>query len=97
QTCALPIYPPLDHLVEGLGAQLGAQAVEGVVAEDLPPGPLGRAGALAGADEQHELGAGHRAEQPLDERGAEEAGAAGDGDAPAVEGLRYHAPVSTIW
>ena len=52
---------------------------------------------LAGPDEQHQLAAGHRPQQPLDERGAEEAGAAGDGDALAVESLGDHRRLSTIW
>ena len=37
--------------------------------------------------EQHELAAGHRAQQPLDQGGAEEAGGAGDGDALAGQRL----------
>jgi hypothetical protein len=89
--------PAPDHLVERRRAHLPAQAVEGVVAEDLPAGPLGDRGPLAGADEQHELAARHRPQQPFDQRGAEEAGAAGDGDAAAVECLGDHAHLSTIW
>jgi hypothetical protein len=88
---------PPGHLVVEPVAELPAQRVEGVVAEDLALGPLGDARPLARADEQHQLAAGHRAQQPLDERGAEEAGAAGDGDALAVEGLGDHADLSTIW
>jgi len=40
---------------------------------------------LAGAGQQHQLATGHAAEQALHERRAEEAGAAGDGDALSVE------------
>jgi hypothetical protein len=89
--------PPGHHLVERRRAQLGAQAVEGVVTEHLAPGPLGGRGPLARPDQQHELAAGHRPQQPLDQGGAEEAGPAGDGDALAVECLGDHAHLSTIW
>jgi hypothetical protein len=88
--------PPGDLVVEPV-AQLPAQPVEGVVAEDLAPGPLGDARALARADQQHQLAPRHRPQQPLDQGGAEEPGAAGDGDALAVEGLGDHANLSTIW
>ena len=38
---AIDLHPPGDQLVElGLAADLGAQPVEAVVAEDLPLGPL---------------------------------------------------------
>ena len=59
---------------------LGAQPVERVVLEDLAFGASCGAGSLAVADEQHELAVGDRAQQPLDERGADESGRAGDGD-----------------
>ena len=49
--------------------------------------------AAAGPDEQHELAVGHRPQQPLDQRGAEEAGRAGDGDALAGQGLGDHGVV----
>jgi hypothetical protein len=89
--------PPVDGRVERVLAQVGTQAVEGVVVEDLALGPLRDGRSLAGADEQHELAAWHRAHQPLDQRGAEEAGATGDGDALAVESLGDHRVLSTIW
>ena len=48
-------------------------------------------GGAAGADEQHELAVGDGPEQALDERGAEEAGGAGDRDALAAQRLPDHA------
>ncbi len=90
-------HPALHHLVEGGRAQLVAQAVEGVVAEDLAPRPLEHRRALPRAHQQHQLAAGHRAQQPLDQRGAQEAGPTGDGDAAAVECLGDHVHLSTIW
>ena len=89
---------PLGHQRgEAVLAVLLAEPVEGVVAEDLPLGPLLDGGPAARADEQHELAVGHAAQQPLDERGAEEAGAAGDGDALAGELLGDHGTLSTRW
>ena len=57
-----------------------SEPVERVVLEDLPFGALCRRGALAVSDEQDQLAAGDRAQQSLDERGADESGGAGDGD-----------------
>ncbi len=71
---------PVGHRRVEIGAVLGAQAVEGVVLEDLLAGALGRGRALAVADQQHEVAVGHAAQQPLDERRPDESGAAGDGD-----------------
>src|SRR3546814_172305 len=83
---------PLGHQSgEAVLAVLLAQPVEGVVAEDLPLGPLLDGGAPARTDQQDELAAGHGAQKPLDERGAEEASAPGDRDALAVEALGDHA------
>ncbi len=71
---------PAGHRRVEVGAVLGAEAVEGVVLEDLLAGPLGGGRALAVADQQHEVAVGHAAQQSLDEGGADESGAAGDGD-----------------
>ena len=86
-----------NHRGEAVLAELLAQAVEGVVAEDLPLGALLDGGAAAGPDEQHELAAGDAPEQPLDQRGAEEPRAPRDRDARAVQPVRDHPPLSTIW
>ena len=54
------------------------------------------AAAAAGPDEQDELAVGHPPQQPLDERGAEEPGGTGDGDAlagqlaPRSRAVVYH-------
>jgi hypothetical protein len=61
------------------------EAVEGIVAEDLAVGPAGGVRAPPGADQEDELAARGRAQEAFDQRGAEEAGAPGDGDALAVE------------
>ena len=90
--------PAGHHLLErASAAEVVAQTVEAVVPEDLPVGPLLHGALASGPDEQHELAVGHRAQQPLDERGAEEAGGAGDGDALAGEVVADHAGLSTIW
>ena len=67
-------------------AELGAEAVEGVVLEDLPLDPLRRPSCACPARTSSTSSqSGHAAQQPLDQRGADEAGAAGDGDALASE------------
>ena len=48
---------------------------------------------LPGPDEEHDLAARHRPEQPLEHGGAEEPGRAGDEDPLAVEGLGDHGPL----
>ena len=78
-------------------AQLGAQAVERVVADDLALDALGRRRPPAGPHEQDELAVGHGPQQPLDQRGADEAGRPGDGDARAGECLGDHGELLTIW
>ena len=74
---------------------LGAQAVEGVVLEQLALHPPGRRRALAVAHQQHELAVGHRTQQSLDQRRADEAGRPGDGDAFAGERLGDHDDMSS--
>ena len=73
---------PAGHVGEVVASflALGPQPVEGVVLEDLAFGAPSGAGALAVADEQDQFAVGDRSEQPLDERGADEPGRAGDGD-----------------
>jgi hypothetical protein len=82
-------HPAGDHLVEA-AAELGPQPVERVVLEDLLAGTLGGGGATAAADQQEQLAVGDAAQQPLDQRGADEAGRSGDGDAFARERLGDH-------
>ena len=82
-------YPTGDRAVEVLTV-LRAETIERVVLEDLPLCPAGGGGAFAVADQQHEFAIGNRAEQPLDERGADEPGRAGDGDAFLRERLGDH-------
>ena len=67
-----------------------AEAVERVVLEDLALGALGGRRALAVAYEQDEFAVGDRTQQPLDERGADEARGAGDGDLLPREFLGDH-------
>ena len=86
---AIVVQPPGDLLVEAV-AELAAQPVEAVVAEDLARGALGRRWPSARADEHDDLAVGHAAQQALDERRAEEARRAGDGDAPAGELVGDH-------
>ena len=61
-------------------AQLAAQSIERVVAEDLAGDAVAGA-ASSGAHDEHQLAVGHGAQESLDERGAEEAGRARDRDA----------------
>ena len=72
--------------VEGV-AELGAQLVEAVVAQDLALGPLRRRRAPGGAHQDRDAAVGHGPQQPLDEGGAEEAGRPGDQDALAGQEL----------
>ena len=74
------------HFVEGSAAELAAQPFECVVAQDLAGDPVSGAPAASTHDE-HELAVGHRAQQSLDERGAEEARRTRDRDAFAGEAL----------
>ena len=71
-------------------AELVAQAVEAVVLEDLPLGPLVDGALAAGADEQHELAVRARRAAAVRRARCREAGAAGDGDALAGERLGDH-------
>ena len=81
-------------VVEG-GAVLGAQAVEGVVLEQLALDAAGRRRALAVAHQQDELAPGHAAQQPFDQRRADEPRRPGDGDPFAGERLGDHAHMSS--
>ena len=82
--------PARGHRVEAVAAELAAQPVECVVLEDLPADPLVDARALARSDQQHEPAVGHAAQQPLDQRRADETRAPGDGDALARQLLGDH-------
>ena len=82
------------HLVERLG-RVGcgvgvAQPVEGVVLQQLLLDPLRCGRALTVADQEDQFAPGHAAQKSLDERGADEPGRAGDGDALASERLGDH-------
>ena len=78
-----------DLVVERV-AELGAQVVEGVVADDLLLHPLVRGRAPAGTDHEHQLAPGNRPDEPLDEGGADEPGRTGDGDPSPRERLGDH-------
>jgi TetR/AcrR family transcriptional regulator len=85
--------PPVHQRGEAVLAQLVAEAIEGVVAEDLALGPLLDGGLAARPDQQDELAVRDAAHEPLDQGRPEEAGAAGDGDALAGELLGDHGTV----
>jgi hypothetical protein len=98
-------HAPVEHRREVVAVR-GAQRVERVVLEDLAVRPLLHGRAPAGPQQQHDVRVGHRSQQPFEQRGAEEAGCAGHGDAPAPEGLgdagdaargRGHPLLSTSW
>ena len=81
---------PRRHLGEAVGSELAAQPVEAVVAQHLAlQAPLG-GGAATVADQQRELHVGHAAQQSLDQRGADEAGRAGDEDPRAGQTVDDH-------
>ena len=86
-----------DQLVEPVLAELGAQTVEGVVAEDLPPRTLGDRRPPPGPDEQHQLAAGHGAQEPLDQGGAEEPGPARSRRCACRPGDRRSRTISTTF
>jgi hypothetical protein len=71
--------PPLDLGLEAF-AELGPQAVEAVVAQDLPPCAVGRRQPLTRSHEYDDLAVGHTAQQALDEGGPKEAGCPSDGN-----------------
>ncbi len=74
---------PAVHLGREAVPELGAEPVEAVVPEDLAAHPVGRA-PPSRADQQGHLAIRDGPQQALGEGGAEEAGRAGDGDAPAA-------------
>ncbi len=69
---------PGGHLVVEPVAVLLAQAVEAVVLQDLPGGPLHRGRPPTGADEQDHPGVGNGAEEPFDQGRSQEPGGTGD-------------------
>ncbi len=90
-------HQPASHLFVEPVAQLRPQAVEGVVLQHFAAHPVG--GPPATRPHQNPEGAArHLAQQPLDERRAEEAGGAAEDDPLPVEGFGDHAVLlSTIW
>jgi len=74
-------------------AELGPQAIEAVVAQDLPLQAVGGAGPPAGPDEDGDLAVGDGSEQPLDQRRAEKAGGASHCDALALRASPITAPL----
>jgi hypothetical protein len=79
-----------------------AEAVEGVVLEQLALDALGRRRPPAATNEEHQLAVGHAAEQALDERCSDESGRPSDGDSRVRERLSDHrlqvlARFSTKW
>ena len=80
-----------------LAAQVGAEAIEGVVLQHLALDALRRGRPLAGPHEQDHLAVGGRSQQSLHERGADEAGRSGHGDALAGEGFGDHATLPTTF
>src|SRR5579875_537176 len=81
---------PSRHLVVESLAELGAQAVEAVVPQDLATEALGRVGPAPRADEEEELAPGDGAKESLDEGRPEEARRTGDRDAPPGEPISDH-------
>ena len=79
---------PGGHLVVEAVPELCAQAVEAVVLEDLPGGPLhrGRRGG-PGRIRRTTSAVGDGAQEPLDQGRAEEPGGAGDEEPPAGQGV----------
>ena len=71
-------------------AQLTAESVEAVVAQDFSPRALSGPLVLAGPDDHDYLASGHAAKQPLDERCSEKARRPGHGDSPAGELVADH-------
>ena len=87
---------PGGHLLEGVLAEFGAEAVEGVVVEDVTAdAPFGAS--TPGPDDEDELAVRDGAEESFDEGGAEEASASGDGDAASGQRFGDHGPLSTRW
>ncbi len=91
------LHPPGGHLGEALAAELGAEAIEGVVLQHLALDALRGARPLAGPHEQDDLAAGGGSQQSLHQRGPDEAGRAGHGDALAGEGFGDHGTLPTTF
>ena len=89
-------YPVGGHLVEGLVPEVLPEAIEGVVAEDVPVDPaLGPPPARS--DDENEVAVGHGAQQSLHQGCAEEACAARDGNAAPSQGFSNHDTLFTRW
>ena len=90
---------PVGHLVVGLAgvglAALLAELAEGVVAQHVAL-HAGRRAPPPRPHDQHQLAVGHAAQQALGERGPQEPGRAGDGDALAGQRLDDHGVSSTV-
>ena len=74
--------PAGDRGVEAV-APLPPEAVEGVVAEDVAPDPLGRPGPPARPHQGQHLASGHATEESFDQGRPQEPGGTGDGDTAA--------------
>ena len=93
-------HSTVAHLVEGLAVQTAScdgvlleritESVEGVVLENVALHPVLGA-AASWPHQQHEFAIGNRAQEAFDERSAEKAGRAGDGDPLAGQVLPDHA------
>ena len=93
-------HSTVAHLVEGLAVETAGrdgvlleritEPVEGVVLENVALHPVLGA-AASRPHQQHEFAIGNRAQEAFDERGAEKAGRAGDGDPLAGQVLPDHA------
>ena len=81
---------PTGDLVVEAAPPLPAQAVEGLVADDVPPDPLGRAHPPARAHQGHHLAAGDATQEPLDDGGAQKSRRPGHGDTAARQRLGDH-------
>jgi hypothetical protein len=88
------VKTPGDHFFESI-PELPPEAVEAVVAENLPSGPFGGPLTLPGAHEHDDFAFGHAAKQSLHKRCSEEARRSGHGDSPAGELVGYHESVSS--
>ncbi len=80
---------PLCHLRPEPGTELGTKTVEAVVAQYLALDSLGGGSPATGPDEEDHSALGNRAQEALDERGAEEAGGPSHEEAPPGQGFTH--------
>jgi len=88
--CTVDLDPSQKGVHMSRFPELFEEAVEGVVAEDVAPDPLGGAGPAPRPHQGQHLTLRHGPEEPFDQCRPQEAGGTGDSDTPAGQCLGDH-------